>query len=323
RPGIPRGRDRGLQRWAQRSGSRPSGFRIGGGSALRGQPTACLHADGGGVTPGRLSSAPFRGARPKVRSLGCATSGPRSRTQIPAGPAPSRGPPGPLAARRLRSRRSGPNTACISSPVAGGRPSDAASRMPVPERPQPRPAGHEPRTLVSRSPVSRARQAQCQPAPGELHRRPRKIVFADELRPRAPPYAEKPPKVLGPRPNPVPDYELKYPPVSSRRDRSRYAAVFQDQYGEFLELQREVGATQAKLRQLEALLMSLPPPRSQEEAHVAARVWRELEKKRADPGFLDKQARCHYLKSKLRHIKAQIRKFDDQGDSDSEGSVYF
>lgn len=39
--------------------------------------------------------------------------------------------------------------------------------------------------------------------------------------------------------------------------------MFQDQYGEFSELQREVGATQAKLRQLEALLMSLPPPRSQ------------------------------------------------------------
>lgn len=39
--------------------------------------------------------------------------------------------------------------------------------------------------------------------------------------------------------------------------------MFQDQYEEFSELQREVGATQAKLRQLEALLMSLPPPRSQ------------------------------------------------------------
>lgn len=55
----------------------------------------------------------------------------------------------------------------------------------------------------------------------------------------------------------------KYPPVASRRDRSRYAAVFQDQYGEFAELQREVGATQAKLQQLEALLLSLPAPRSQ------------------------------------------------------------
>ncbi|ERE90471.1 myosin-IXb isoform 2 [Cricetulus griseus] len=115
----------------------------------------------------------------------------------------------------------------------------------------------------------------------------------------------------------------KYPPVSSARDRSRYAAVFQDQHAEFSELQHHVGVTQAKLQQLEALLKSLPPPRSQKEAHVAARVRREFEKKRADPGFLDKQARCHYLKGKLRHLKAQIRKFDDQGDSDSQDSVYF
>ncbi|CAO2612446.1 Occludin/ELL domain-containing protein 1 [Lemmus lemmus] len=54
----------------------------------------------------------------------------------------------------------------------------------------------------------RARPPQCQPAPRELHTRPRKIVFADELLPRAPLHAGKPPKVLGPRPNPVPDYEL-------------------------------------------------------------------------------------------------------------------
>lgn len=148
-------------------------------------------------------------------------------------------------------------------------------------------------------------------------------MFEDELRPRAPLQEEKPPKAPGPSPNPVPDYELKYPPVSSRRDRSRYAAVFEDQLGEFSQLQREVGAAQAKLRQLEALLTSLPPPRSQKEAHVAARVWREFEKKRADPGFLDKQARCHYLKGKLRHLKSQIRKFDDQEDSDREDSVYF
>lgn len=40
-----------------------------------------------------------------------------------------------------------------------------------------------------------------------------------------------------------------------------------------------------------------------------------------DPSFLDKQARCHYLKGKLRHLKMQIQKFDEQGDF--EGSVYF
>ncbi|KAK2092865.1 Occludin/ELL domain-containing protein 1 [Saguinus oedipus] len=107
---------------------------------------------------------------------------------------------------------------------------------------------------------------------------------------------------------------FKYPLVSSARERSRYAAVFQDQYRENLELQREMGCAQAKLRQLEARLSSLPPPQSQKEARVAARVWREFEKKQMDPGFLDKQARCHYLKGKLRHLKTQIQKFGDRGD---------
>lgn len=124
-----------------------------------------------------------------------------------------------------------------------------------------------------------------------------------------------------PRSHPVRDYELKYPAVSSKRERSCYAAVFQDQYAEFLELQQELDSAQAKLQQLEALLTSLPPARSQKEAQVAARVWREFEKKQTDPSFLDKQARCRYLKDKLRHLKAQIQKFDNRGDS--EGSVYF
>nr|BAB32126.1 unnamed protein product [Mus musculus] len=218
--------------------------------------------------------------------------------QIHAGPASRRGRRGPLA------RLSGPEATCNSRPAARGRQRAAAPRMPAPERP-------------------RSRRPQSQPGPGELCVRPRKIVFADELRPREPLHPEKHPRDLGPRLNPVPDYELKYPPVTNRRDRSRYAAVFQDQYGEFSELQREVGATQAKLQQLEALLLSLPPPRSQKEARMAAHVRRELEKKRGDPGFLDKQARCNYLKGKLRHLKAQIRKFDDQQDSNSEDSVYF
>lgn len=93
--------------------------------------------------------------------------------------------------------------------------------------------------------------------------------------------------------------------------------MFLDQFGEFSELQRELGATQAKLQQMEALLTSLPPPRGQvrplgtpqllwlchfcrvglphpseplststfqKEACVAARVWREFEKKRAVSG---------------------------------------
>ncbi|KFO24696.1 Occludin/ELL domain-containing protein 1, partial [Fukomys damarensis] len=172
-----------------------------------------------------------------------------------------------------------------------------------------------------------ARRPPCQPPPPPAphQARPRKIVFEDELPALALLGARKS-DAAGPgeqkrRPRPVPDYELKYPPLSSQRARSRYVAVFQDQYAELWKLQREVGATQAKLQQLESLLRSLPPPRGQEQAQAAARVRRELEKKRSDPGFLHKQAHCHYLKGKLRHLKTQIQKFDDH--ADSEGPVYF
>ncbi|NP_001280729.1 occludin/ELL domain-containing protein 1 isoform 2 [Mus musculus] len=104
--------------------------------------------------------------------------------QIHAGPASRRGRRGPLA------RLSGPEATCNSRPAARGRQRAAAPRMPAPERP-------------------RSRRPQSQPGPGELCVRPRKIVFADELRPREPLHPEKHPRDLGPRLNPVPDYELR------------------------------------------------------------------------------------------------------------------
>ncbi|XP_028338857.1 occludin/ELL domain-containing protein 1 isoform X2 [Physeter macrocephalus] len=172
---------------------------------------------------------------------------------------------------------------------------------------QTRPPGPGPPRLVPGGFEPSVARPLCQPQPGAHGTRPKKIVFEDELPSRTLLGSKKSVRAVPgghvPRPHPVPDYELKYPPVSNEKDRSRYAAVFQDQYPEFLELQQEVGSAQAKLQQLEALLNSLPPPRSQ------------------DPSFLDKQARCHYLKGKLRHLKTQIQKFDDQGDN--EGSVYF
>lgn len=65
----------------------------------------------------------------------------------------------------------------------------------------------------------------------------------------------------------------KYPAISSERERTRYAAVFQDQYGEFLQLQQELGCVQARLRRLEALLAALPPPRSQVSAGDPHHGW--------------------------------------------------
>uniref|UniRef100_A0A8C2V949 OCEL domain-containing protein n=1 Tax=Chinchilla lanigera TaxID=34839 RepID=A0A8C2V949_CHILA len=163
-----------------------------------------------------------------------------------------------------------------------------------------------------------ARRPPCQRPPAPHQARPRKITFEDELTSRALLGARKP---AAAGPHPVPDYELKYPPLRSERARSCYVAVFQDQHAELQKLQHEVVATQAKLQQLETRLRALPRPRSQEEARATARVWQELEKKRRDPGFQHRQARCLYLKGKLRHLKTQIQKFDDQ--TDSEGSAYF
>ncbi|XP_036089799.1 occludin/ELL domain-containing protein 1 isoform X3 [Rousettus aegyptiacus] len=181
----------------------------------------------------------------------------------------------PQAARRPPPPRAGHNTPCRARPPAPGRPSGASRRsMPIREPPQTRGCrGHQ-----------QTRPPGPGPPTGAHAARPRKIVFEDEL-PSRPLLGAKKPVVSIPgghmlTPHPVPDYELKYPAVSSERERSRYAAVFQDQYAEFLELQQEVGSAQAKLQQLEALLTSLPPPRSQKEAQVATRVWREFEKKR-------------------------------------------
>lgn len=190
---------------------------------------------------------------------------------------------------------------------------------------QTRPPGPGPPRLVPPVQETSPPRALCAPQPGAHRARPKKIVFEDELPSRALLGTKKPIEAIPggrrPRPHPVPDYELKYPQVRSERERSRYVAVFQDQYTEFLELQQEVGCARAKLQQLETLLNSLPRPRSQKEAQLAARVWREFKKKQTDPSFLDKQARCHYLKGKLRHLKIQIQKFDEQGDQKS--SVYF
>ncbi|XP_075857623.1 occludin/ELL domain-containing protein 1 [Microcebus murinus] len=243
-----------------------------------------------------MQIAAERGARPRAESRPLPGAPPARAPRLPAGPPAARG--------------------------------TRASRRPTParQRPQTRPPGPGPPQRPAPPGLPRAPRAPRPPQPGARRATPRKIAFEDELPSQTRLSPEKPVRAIPgghvpARPHPVPDYELKYPAVSSARERRRYAAVFEDQHAEFLELRRDVGRAQAKLRQLEALLCALPAPRSQEEAQVAARVCREFERKRRAPGFLDKQARCHYLKGKLRHLKTQIQKFDDGGGS--EGSVYF
>ncbi|XP_074161679.1 occludin/ELL domain-containing protein 1 [Sminthopsis crassicaudata] len=181
--------------------------------------------------------------------------------------------------------------------------------------------------LPSRPTNPEARR-QCQ-------QRPRKIVFEDELPVRTPemipglhPQPGKGPTGSSPTLHPghspqsqlVPDYILRYPAISSAVERGRYKAVFQDQHAEYLELHQDVATAMAKFQELEALLSTLPQAGPKQEARLA-RVRKEFEKKKRDPVFLEKQARCDYLKRKLRHLKAQIQKYDEKDSQD--GSVYF
>ncbi|XP_053440576.1 occludin/ELL domain-containing protein 1 isoform X1 [Nycticebus coucang] len=273
----------------------------------------------GGLVGGGAPSCP-EGNALTVRGLTGAL--PKLHSDIKAARKPPPPSSGHDVSRKTRLSARGPRSGISQRPMPSReRPhirssrGDPQTRLPDPGPPPLMPPGLK--TSVS-GPL-------CQPQPEAYKARPKKIVFEDELPSQTLLSAKRSIVAIPgghiPIPHPVPDYELKYPPVRSKRERSRYAAVFQDQYGEFKELQQEVGCAQAKLQQLEVLLTSLPPPQSQKEAQVAARVWREFEKKQRDPGFLDKQARCHYLKGKLRHLKTQIQIFDNQGGS--EGSVYF
>ncbi|XP_001369893.2 occludin/ELL domain-containing protein 1 isoform X1 [Monodelphis domestica] len=167
-------------------------------------------------------------------------------------------------------------------------------------------------------------------APRQPQQRPKKIVFEDELPVRNPEVTPgsgpQPSSDLEPHPRHhpqaqlVPDYVLRYPAIYSEAERRRYKAVFQDQHAEYQELHQDVATARAKFQELETLLATLPPPDPKEEARLT-RVRREFERKKRDPVFLEKQARCDYLKRKLKHLKAQIQKYDEKDSQD--GSVYF
>ncbi|KAM9244230.1 occludin/ELL domain-containing protein 1 isoform 1-T1 [Dugong dugon] len=255
----------------------------GAGSDLCSRPIMCVYTNRGGSKGGARGE--------EVGAPGPLLAGP------PAVPASMHAlPPCPQAACRPHPPRAGQDATGRTRPPPRGRPS-GATQMPMPTRatlqtrsswgdPRLRPPGpgpprlqrQDPRGLETSSPHS-----LCLPQPRAHRVRPKKIVFEDELPAQALLGTKRPigaiPGGYTPRPYSVPDYELKYPPVSTKKERSRYAAVFQDQYSEFLELQQEVASAQAKLEQLQTLLNSLPPPHSQKEACVTARVWREFEKK--------------------------------------------
>ncbi|XP_060037397.1 occludin/ELL domain-containing protein 1 [Erinaceus europaeus] len=226
------------------------------------------------------------------------------------------------AACRAHPPRAGPEPPRRPRPPAGRRPPRTLAPRELPQTRCSRGRRHALQPGSPRAGASTLRPPG-QPPPGAHKPRPKKIVFEDELPLRTGPCPVKPPVWAACRPgppHPAPDYELRYPPPRSTGDRERYAAVFRDLHPELRALRRDLRAACASLRRLEALLAALPPPRSQAEAQLAARVHRQLRKKQADPYLLARQARCQQLQAKLKLLKSHIQKFDASQD---DGSVYF
>ncbi|XP_053320340.1 occludin/ELL domain-containing protein 1 isoform X3 [Spea bombifrons] len=122
-----------------------------------------------------------------------------------------------------------------------------------------------------------------------------------------------------PKPHVVPDYVLKYPEIRTTDERESYKAVFNDQYAEYKELYGEVRTAMVKFKELDNMMIKLTSgPQSQKALDRMKTITQIYEKKKNDPGFLEKRERCMYLKQKLTHIKKRIQDYDQR-----EGSVYF
>ncbi|KAG5285354.1 hypothetical protein AALO_G00002460 [Alosa alosa] len=122
-----------------------------------------------------------------------------------------------------------------------------------------------------------------------------------------------------PKPRVIPDYIIKYPEITTVEDREQYKAVFNDQYQEYRELHKDISATLAKFRELDAMMNKLlRNVNTTEDRKRIDQMLKKYELKKNDPSFLEKKDRCEYLKAKLSHIKNRIRNFDEKMSDNSQ-----
>ncbi|KAM8849741.1 MARVEL domain-containing protein 2-like [Spinachia spinachia] len=119
--------------------------------------------------------------------------------------------------------------------------------------------------------------------------------------------------VYTPKVHIIADYIIKYPVISCGEERETYKAVFNDQYQEYKDLHRDIGTTLEKFRELDAMMARLlREEKKQEDQQRFQSILKKYQRKKNEPGFLEKKQRCDYLKAKLSHIKNRIHTFDQE-----------
>ncbi|XP_029430860.1 RNA polymerase II elongation factor ELL3 isoform X2 [Rhinatrema bivittatum] len=110
----------------------------------------------------------------------------------------------------------------------------------------------------------------------------------------------------------MPDYFLKYSPISSVEQQQAYEDDFSADYTEYRNLHAKIGKITERFMQLGSKLKKLKPG-SMEHKVIEDKILTEYKKfKKTYPGYREEKRRCEYLHHKLSHIKHLIVMYEEK-----------
>ncbi|KAM4573742.1 RNA polymerase II elongation factor ELL2 [Odontesthes bonariensis] len=108
----------------------------------------------------------------------------------------------------------------------------------------------------------------------------------------------------------LPDYLIKYSPITALEQRQQYNDDFCAEYDEYRALHARIGAITEMFVQLGSKINTLAPG-TQEYKLMEDQILQKYRKyKKKFPGYREEKKRCEYLHKKLSHIKGLIAEYD-------------
>ncbi|KAK7891347.1 hypothetical protein WMY93_023310 [Mugilogobius chulae] len=108
----------------------------------------------------------------------------------------------------------------------------------------------------------------------------------------------------------LPDYLIKYKPVTSVEQRQKYQEDFSAEYNQYRALHDHITTVTDMFIQLASKINTLSPG-TQEHKLMEDRILQKYKKyKKRFPGYRDEKRHCQYLHQKLSHIKGLITDYD-------------